>query len=53
MTYANALAIPLVGIIGDRELEEGTVTLKNMVSGEQQQVKVSDFANVVKNILEA
>lgn len=53
MTYANALAIPLVGIIGDRELEEGTVTLKNMVSGEQQQVKISDFANVVKNILEA
>lgn len=34
--YANALAIPYVAIIGETELQEGKVTIKNMLTGEQQ-----------------
>lgn len=36
MGYANDLAIPYVAIIGENELAEGKLTLKNMTSGEQQ-----------------
>ncbi|MDE6452852.1 MAG: histidine--tRNA ligase [Muribaculaceae bacterium] len=36
MSYADALRVPFVAIIGDSELQSGTVTLKNMTTGEQQ-----------------
>ena len=36
MSYANAKAIPFVALVGENELNEGKVTLKNMESGEQQ-----------------
>lgn len=35
MTYANTLAIPFVAIIGPDELQAGTITLKDMTSGQQ------------------
>ena len=35
MGRADALGIPYVGIIGETELADGTVTLKNMATGEQ------------------
>lgn len=38
MTYANAAGIPFVAIIGETELEAGTITLKDMVSGTQEQL---------------
>ncbi|MDE6285650.1 MAG: histidine--tRNA ligase [Muribaculaceae bacterium] len=38
MTYADALGIPFVAIIGEEELAQGTVTLKNMATGEQKRV---------------
>lgn len=34
--YANSLSIPYVAIIGETEMQEGKVTLKNMLTGEQQ-----------------
>lgn len=42
MNYANALSIPYVAIVGESELEANVITLKNMVSGEQCQVTVSE-----------
>lgn len=48
MTYANTIGIPFVGIIGDRELEEGKVSLKDMRSGEQTSLSIEDFAAQVK-----
>ncbi|MCM1337254.1 MAG: histidine--tRNA ligase [Candidatus Amulumruptor caecigallinarius] len=36
--YANSLNIPYVAIIGDEELKQGKVTLKDMVSGTQEQL---------------
>ena len=35
MSYANAKAIPFVAIVGENEMQEGKVTLKNMATGEQ------------------
>jgi histidyl-tRNA synthetase len=42
LKYANRLGVPYVGIIGGTELEERTVTIKNMKSGEQNTVSFAD-----------
>lgn len=39
MSYANARNVPYVGIIGETERNEGVISLKNMVTGEQNNVK--------------
>ncbi|KAA6337265.1 Histidine--tRNA ligase [termite gut metagenome] len=39
MSYANDKNIPFVAIIGENELKEGKVTLKNMTTGEQTLIK--------------
>lgn len=33
MSYANAKAVPFVAIVGENEMNEGKVTLKNMATG--------------------
>ena len=38
MNYANAEAVPYVAIIGEDELADGTVTLKDMATGEQRRL---------------
>jgi histidyl-tRNA synthetase len=38
MAYADSNHIPFVAIVGENEIKEGTVTLKNMESGEQTPV---------------
>jgi len=38
MSYANARNVPYVGIIGESERLEGIISLKNMVTGEQNNV---------------
>ena len=48
MGYADALHIPFVAIIGEEELNEGTVTLKNMATGEQQRVAPEALADILK-----
>lgn len=45
MGYADAMNIPYVAIIGESELSDNTVTLKNMKSGEQTTVAVADLAS--------
>lgn len=47
MAYANALSIPYVAIIGDSEITDGTVTLKDMQSGEQTSVAVDKLADAI------
>lgn len=47
MGYADALGIPYVAIIGETELAEGTVTLKQMATGEQQRVAVDALTDVL------
>ncbi len=43
MAYADAMRIPFVAIIGETELESGTVTLKDMEAGNQEAVALDDL----------
>ncbi|MDE6273281.1 MAG: histidine--tRNA ligase [Muribaculaceae bacterium] len=43
MAYANAEGVQYVALIGETELAEGTVALKNMVSGEQKTLTVDEL----------
>lgn len=47
MTYANAKHIPFVVLAGDNEIEQGKVTLKNMITGEQILVSPEDLIEKV------
>ena len=46
--YADSMQIPFVGIIGESELESGTITLKNLASGEQQQLTTEQLIEALK-----
>lgn len=43
MGYADALKVPYVAIIGEKELEEESVQLKDMISGNQQSLSQKDL----------
>lgn len=43
MKYANARDVDWVAIVGESERQAGTVALKNMRSGNQEQVKIEDL----------
>lgn len=42
MKYANERQVPYTILVGDNEMETGKLTLKNMVSGEQEQLSVAE-----------
>lgn len=48
MSYANSKAIAFVAIIGENEMMEGKVTLKNMATGEQSLVSPEELIATVK-----
>ena len=48
MSYANAKQIPFVVLAGESEMEAGKVTLKNMESGEQQQLSPEELINAIR-----
>ena len=48
MSYANAKAVPFVAIVGENEMNEGKVTLKNMETGEQSLLTPDEMINIVK-----
>lgn len=43
MNYADALKVPYVAIIGESELAEGIVQLKDMLTGTQRTIPIKDF----------
>lgn len=45
MKYANKRNIPYVIIMGESEVQEQVVSVKNMVTGTQEKVKMADLAN--------
>lgn len=47
MSYADDNNIPYVAIIGESELENGTIALKNMISGEQQSVTIDELIQML------
>ena len=48
MSYANAKQIPFVALAGDNEMAEGKLTLKNMMTGEQQLVAIEELIEKCK-----
>jgi histidyl-tRNA synthetase len=48
MGYADANHIPFVAIVGGNEMQNGTVTLKNMLTGEQREVNETELINSIK-----
>lgn len=46
--YADAKKIPFVAIIGENERKNGTIMLKNLTSGEQQPVSLSELLSAIK-----
>ena len=47
MSYANAKMVPFVAIVGENEMKEGKVMLKNMASGEQSLVTPEELVAVI------
>ena len=47
MSYANAKMVPFVAIVGENEMKEGKMTLKNMASGEQSLVTPDELVAAI------
>ena len=48
ITYADSLGIPYVGIIGEDELKEGSITIKNLKTREQKKIKINEAYKYLK-----
>ena len=48
MSYANDKNIPFVAIVGENEMNEGKLTLKNMTTGEQSLVTPEELLATIK-----
>ncbi len=46
LEYANKLGIPYVAIVGERDLQQGEFTLKEMKSGREGKVKFADLGQL-------
>ena len=48
MSYANAHHVPFVALVGETEMAEGKVALKNMETGEQQNLTIDEVIETIK-----
>ena len=48
MSYANAKGIPFVALVGENEMNEGKVTLKDMATGEQRLVTPEELVEALR-----
>lgn len=48
MTYADNKKIPFVAIVGETELAEGKIMLKNMATGEQDKLTIAEIIEKLK-----
>ena len=48
MAYADKKGIPFVALIGENEINSGIVSLKNMLTGEQKNIKLNELAEELK-----
>lgn len=49
MTFANNANVGKIAIIGESELNDGTVTIKDMATGNQVNIKTSELVSFLKN----
>ena len=52
MSYADKLGIPYVVLIGEDEMAEGVVAVKDMLSGVQQKLSPEEAAAFIKNAMD-
>ena len=52
MTYADAKKIPLVIIAGENEIAQNSLSLKNMLTGEQINFKVDEMLKVIQQVVD-
>ena len=48
LDYADKRQVPFVVIIGSEEMETGRLTLKNMVTGEQEKLNLKEIIDILK-----
>lgn len=48
MSYANTHNVPFVALVGETEMAEGRITLKNMTTGEQQSLTIEEAVKAIK-----
>ena len=48
MTYANNKNIPYVILVGENEMNKNVLTVKDMISGEQSEMKFEDLLRKLK-----
>ena len=48
MAYANAKGVPFVAMVGESEMESGTISIKNMATGEQNNYTVDQVIELLK-----
>jgi len=53
MAYANKLGVPFAVLLGEDEIAENVCSVKNMATGEQVKLPVSEAAAYIKNALAA
>lgn len=48
MTYADKKGIPFVALVGENEMNEGMISVKNMATGEQTNIKINELINILR-----
>jgi histidyl-tRNA synthetase len=49
LEYASKKELPFVGICGDQEIASGTITLKNLATGEQESLPINEVIKKLKS----
>ena len=52
MNYADKIKVSKMAIIGEKDLEQGKITIKDMVSGNQELVDIDNIVNYLKETKE-
>ena len=53
MSYADKIGVPFVLLLGEDEIAEGLVSLKDMMSGEQQKLSAAEAAQKIRAAVDA
>lgn len=48
MAFADSEKVPFVAIVGESELADNTINLKNMIDGSQQKLSIEDIVSLMK-----
>ena len=49
--YANKIKSPAVILYGEDEIKLGKPTLRNLISGKEQSIKIKELVNEIKKII--